>query len=508
VLSVCITIAVLCPGAAAQVSEPSEWPRTSFVAQGLDPARWQSLVQRIEEGFFREIRCVLVVKDGVILAEQYFNGSHPDELIDVRSAVKSYTSALTGIAIDQGFIPGVETGLVGYFPEYEAALDDPKRDLTLRHALTMGFGLSWPIGSGSESDRPPTLHDSWILELFSRPMAFEPGTRFEYDSAGPSLLGPVIRRASGMTVPEFASLYLFEPLGISNYRWSFRADGHAMTHSGFWARPRDMAKIGQLYLQQGRWGDQQIVSQAWVEESTHAHLVAFPTVGIWYGYYWWREPYLIEESWVDSYYASGDGGNKILVLPAENLVVVVTATAYGKPWSHLQIRAMMERYIVPAVIQKSGSPSPEPSWIRVPTEGAALGLALCVLAIFGWPILGVLGWRRRKRDGKNAVSLATVGGAVAWLTAVVAALVMVQLSQESNLELLLNSGFLFYPERSTVAASWLLSLSALSTAILALALWLRRSASPWTRCLLTAVAATALCLVVIVWRWGMLAYWL
>ena len=250
------------------------------------------------------------------------------------------------------------------------------------------------------------------------------------------------------------------------------------------------------------------MSQAWVEESTRAHLVALPTVGISYGYSWWQEPFLIEETWVDSYYASGDGGNKIYVLPAENLVVVVTAGAYGTPWDHLQIRAMMDRYIVPAATQKGGPPSPDPSWIRAPTEGAALGLALCVLAIFGWPVLGVLGWRRRRRDGNDTVSLATVGGAVAWLTAVVAALAMVELLQESNLELLLNSGYMFHPERSTVVASWLLSLLTLATVILTLVLWLRRSTSPWTRCLLTAVAATALCLVVVVWRWGMLTYWL
>ncbi len=474
------------------------WPRTSFEAEGLDPARWRALEERVEVGTFRQIRGVLVIKNGKLLAESYFGGSGPDELVDIRSAGKSYAAVLMGIAIDKGFVPGVDEKLYDYFPEVSLTPDDPKRDITLHQTLAMSFGLAEPDGVGRTWDWPPTWNENWIEEVLALPLHFEPGSRFEYHSAAPSLVAPIIRRASGMTVPEFAEQYLFGPLGIERYEWGFCPDGHAITQGSFRTRPRDMAKIGQLHLQGGRWGDVQVLSPEWVELSTREHLVAIPDLEVGYGYYWWTERWRHEGRWVGSYSASGNGGNKIIVFPELELVVVVTATAYDAPWNHLQVRAMVQRYVLPAVMTPAGEHAEMEGWRSVPRAlFALLGLVFLVSVVY-WPARGVAVLRSKER-AVDGLALAT--GAAAFFAPAVAGFALLALTRDGNLEWTLNSGYPFTPQTALIVVDWLLVLFTVDVTLLTAVVWFRERGTFLSRLLAGVVAVSCVGLL------GLLAHW-
>jgi len=252
-----------------------EWEMTSFDAEGFDSSRYDSLRTRIIDGTFKDINSIIVVKHGKILIEEYFNGTNSHALHDMRSAGKSFTSALVGIAIDKGLINGVDERLFYYFPEVECSndWDTRKDDITLKHVLSMSFGLAEPGEYPAwENHRWYTVH--WIENVLCQPIEYEPGSRFDYDSAAPALFGPIIEQVSGMSVGQFAENFLFGLLDIERYRWFILPGGKEYTGGGFRMRPLDMARFGQLYLQKGTWNGKQLISKEWVEESTRAHLLA------------------------------------------------------------------------------------------------------------------------------------------------------------------------------------------------------------------------------------------
>ena len=361
--------------------------------KGFDRVRIELLRARIMDQTFKDINSILVTKKGKILIEKYFNGEGPDTLHDIRSAGKSITSALVGIAIDKGFIPGVDEKLLSYFPgiECQNGWDPRKEKITLQHVLTMSFGFAEP-GEYPAWENRGWYTINWNSDSLCQPIKYEPGSRFDYDSAAPALFGPIIEQSSGLSVGQFSENFLFKPLGIKRYRWHTMRDGHDYTGGGFRMSSRDMARFGQLYLQKGSWKGKQLVSKEWVEESTRSHLAANEQLDVYYGYYWWRETFLIDNRQIEGYSASGNGGNKIYVFPTEDLVVTITASAYNQSYCHSQVRMMMNKYILPAVIQKVGSLSKEPILKTVPKTGFFISeivflvtLVLCILLPLGLP---------------------------------------------------------------------------------------------------------------------------
>jgi CubicO group peptidase (beta-lactamase class C family)/predicted GIY-YIG superfamily endonuclease len=469
-------------------AEPWRWERTTYAAEGADPTPFDQLKSRIEADRFRQVRGILVARDGKILFEEYFNGSDPELLIDIRSAGKSYTSALIGIAIDRGLIPGVEEKLLTYFPEYQATPDDPKRDITLRHVLMMSFGLAEPDAEAEHPwDWTDRFSQNWIPEVLALPMTFEPGSRWEYHSAAPSLLAPVLRRSTGMSVPEFAARYLFEPLDMTNYQWTFFADGHAVTQGGFWTRPRDMAKIGQLFLQGGRWNDRQIISEAWVEESTRAWLPAYPRIEAGYGYYWWREVFMVGGRRIEGFSAAGNGGNKIHVFPDLDLVVVLTCTAYSTPWYGNQARAMVNAFILPGVLGMGTT------WQAAPFVPLWVCLAIFFLGMAGWPVLFLI-----RRTGRGTGPWSPAAAITGWLTALIAAVAAGALLQAPDFEFMINAGYPWTPDPLVIGFSWALILSAAASAGFVIRNWVWKPGALGDQILLTLVTVAVLYFVAII----------
>ncbi|UCC84183.1 MAG: serine hydrolase [Gemmatimonadota bacterium] len=301
---------------------------------GFDLGTVTSLGNRILDGTYVNIHSVLIVKDGVLVLDEYFPGRGYNRpytdwdkhvLHSMHSVTKSYTSALIGIAIDQGQIASVDDKISTYLPEYADVFEGSERDsIRIKHLLSMTAGLYWDEWTYPYDDIRNThvaLASSsdpvrYALEL---PVVAAPGEVFQYNSGMSITLGRIVHNASGLTTDRFAEQYLFEPLGITDYYWYSYPDGTFQTGGGLWLRSRDMAKFGLLYLNGGRWGDQQVVSEGWVVESVEQH-----APGIGYGYQWWLGYYGVGGQVIDAYSARGRGGQFIFVLPEADLVVVFT----------------------------------------------------------------------------------------------------------------------------------------------------------------------------------------
>ena len=452
------------------------------MAEGLDSSRFNLLRARIIDGTFKDINSIIVVKHGKILIEEYFNGADSHALHDMRSAGKSFTSALVGIAIDKGLIKGVDERLLFYFPGVECSKDwDPRKDdITLKHVLSMSFGLAEPGKFPAwENRRWYTVH--WIGDVLCQPIENEPGSRFDYDSAAPALFGPIIEQVSGMSVGQFAEKFLFGPMGIEGYRWFILPGGKEYTGGGFRMRPHDMARFVQLYLQKGMWNGEQLISKEWVEESTRAHLLANAQLDRHYGYYWWRETFPIDTRWIESYFASGNGGNKIYVFPTEGLVVVITASAYDQNYCHSQVRMMMNKYILPAVLHDEDLHLGDPDIKTVPRAGFVISelvflaaLVFCILwpsAFLSKPLRADQSKSSDSRGNRRWLSLVRIWiGANALVGILFIAIV---LGEAATLDLWLNSGYArpFNPALHKVIVSWAITILTVGSVVISVSSW-------------------------------------
>jgi CubicO group peptidase (beta-lactamase class C family) len=315
------------------VPRSDEWPASDPGAEGIDPVRLTELLNRVRRGEFGSIHSLLVVRNERLVMEEYFAGWTGASSHTQQSVSKSVTSLAAGLAIDRGALRLTDR-VTEFFPDYQpiAALDANKRALTVRDLLMMRTGLDWSEGSyqGSPLERLNACRCDWIRFVLDWPMREPPGSRWEYVSGGVILLGAVIGRAAGTPVDALLSAGLFAPLGFQDVGW-FRGlpDGLPHTGGGLNLRPRDMAKLGTLVATGGRWQGRQLISQAWIEESTQTlpqTVSSFAGRPATYGYLWWGLP----EGVIT---ASGARGQWIFAVPDRQLVVVSTAENADAHWA-------------------------------------------------------------------------------------------------------------------------------------------------------------------------------
>jgi len=341
------------------------WQTASLDDVGLNAKILSELVEDIHRNKYQNVHSILIVKDGKLVFEEYFSGYTWDyngdqfrgELTDfgidtihnLASVTKSFTSALVGIAMDQGSIKGVDEKMFDFFPEYSHLNDERKDRITLEHLLTMTSGLEW---NGMELPLSNTRND--LIQLFivsdpieyilAKPVVDEPGTKWYYNGGGTNLLGEVIRETTGLRMDDFAKEYLFAPLGITNYEWDHINPDMIHASGNLKLRPRDMAKLGYLFLNGGTWKGERIVSEEWIEESTKGRVSPLWADG--YGYQWWLRTYHSNSTSVDSFYADGWGGQRIAVFPGLDMVVVFTGGNYV---GEVPADDIVVRFILPAV---------------------------------------------------------------------------------------------------------------------------------------------------------------
>lgn len=311
------------------------WRTSSPEEQGLDKKRLKKLVKRIRRNSISGIDSLLIVRNGYLVSESYFNGWNSDDLHTLQSDTKSITSLLVGIARQQGLISSIDQRVVGFFPEYHKIkkLDDRKADMSLGDLLTMRTGFNWSEDpyEGSPLFQLNNCRCDWLKFTLDWGMREAPGTRFEYNSGGVILLGGVVRNVSGIPTDTFAQRYLFDPLGITRSRWYYgEPDNLPHTGGGLNLRPFDMAKIGYLVLRRGRWENQQVIAEDWIAESMQ-HAVRFPRTfagrPVDYGYLWWLlhlDGENVDGPDADIYTAAGAQGQWIFVIPKYDMVVVST----------------------------------------------------------------------------------------------------------------------------------------------------------------------------------------
>lgn len=273
------------------------------------------------EDQYYNAKSLLVVKDGKLVFEYYVrDGEDRDHYGHIQSATKSITSLIFGIVLSAGYIDSVDQQLYGLIPEkFPSGIR--KHGITLRHLLTMTSGLSFDNDVFSVETLVHRPRDP-IRNILGKPLYADPGQEFYYRDCDPHLLSFTIQRLTGMTIEQWAQEYLFAPLGISDYYWGSDHKGTTMGAVGLHLKPRDMAKIGQMVLDHGRWQGTSIVDSAWLALSTKEQVDIGEYRGNHersYGYYWWILP-----DW-QAFTAWGAGGNFILVVPSRNMLVVMTS---------------------------------------------------------------------------------------------------------------------------------------------------------------------------------------
>lgn len=301
------------------------WEIATPESVGLDPAA----LATIQDELLREDRhfgalAFLVVKDGKLVFETYLrSAADRDRLNHLQSATKSVTSLVFGIARDRGWVPELDTPLCTVLVEECAELEERKHAITLRHLLTMTSGLAFDNDDFSIEmwvDRPSQP----ILHILEKSMYAAPGETFRYRDADPQLISYVLQRLTGRSEESLAVELLLEPLGIHDYLWESGPDGVSMGAHGLYLRPRDLARLGQLVLDGGVWQGEAVVPAEWVASSTASQRTIEEPVGSLhyeYGYYWWILP---DER---AFAAWGHGGQFVLVVPDQRLVLVQTALA-------------------------------------------------------------------------------------------------------------------------------------------------------------------------------------
>lgn len=325
-----------------------------------DIALFQELMKKVNAGSYVGIDSILVAKDNVLFIEV----SRKDKLDgadrelnnndisrhSMMSVSKSFISSLVGIAIDEGFIANTEVQILDYFPDYFPIdnWQEEKAQITLADLLTMRHGYD-----ALDNDVYPVLatKSDYVRAILDLPMISEPGAQYQYSTAISHLIGAVVERATGIPTIDYFQTRLFDPLGINNVMWSTSPVGRPETGRGLFIDNRAMLKFGLLFLNDGNWYGNQILSSGWVQESTKTFVddsYRIPTSS--YGFHWWQKTFLINQQPIDTFYAEGNGGQFIWVIKELQAVVTFTGRNYNKAES-LQPYEMMEKYILPMLLK-------------------------------------------------------------------------------------------------------------------------------------------------------------
>ncbi len=320
-----------------------------------DKEKIRALNERIAQNRFKHITSIVVIKEGKLLLEEYFNGADRNTLHNTRSVGKSFASTMTGIAIEEGHFKGVNQTLDEFYNLRQYSnYSRKKAQVTIKSLLTMSSAFD---GSDNDSDTPGNdsnmyPSEDWVKFTLDLPMDEnkENGKVFDYFTAGTVLLGDIIHITVPGGLEQYANEKLFKPLGITDYQWQYSPTGIAHTAGGLALSALDFAKYGQLYKNKGNWNRKQVLSKEWVEQSLTNHFVETPDPSA-YGYLFWNQEFATENNSYDAFYASGYGGNKVIMFTDEPLVIVITATAFGQSYAHPQVELMIEKYILPAVLE-------------------------------------------------------------------------------------------------------------------------------------------------------------
>ena len=347
-----------------------EWQRATPESVGFSS---EKLLEAITSHDFDAmgLHSLLMIKNGYVILEVYRYPYGPETLHNVNSVTKSFISTLYGIALDHKKVKNVSSRVLDYFPEYKAnETDGRKLAMTVEDVLTMRTGQNWNEETTSNMDNSfeqMLVSDNWLDFILGTPMMMEPGIAFDYNTGASHIISAIIQKTTGGT-EAFAREQLFGPLGIRNYAWKNDPQGIPAGGYGLSLRARDLAKLGFLYLNGGRWDGELIVSKKWTEQATaiqtDAHGSFNPTWN--YGYQWWLEPA------GQSYSAQGYGGQYLVVYPDHDAILVTNSNLDYRKISAFS--SLIGQALPNARVSKDPLPENEPAAQALRDACAALQL--------------------------------------------------------------------------------------------------------------------------------------
>lgn len=344
------------------------WVALALSAALLSAAKAESefdgLHQAIEKGDFGQITSVVVSQHGKVVFEHYYDEGGADARRNTRSATKTVTGMLVGAAIADGKLSGKEARVLDVLKRSAAPQNsDPRKSaMTVEDLLTMSGPLEChdenSFSRGNE-ERMYLIED-WVGFFLDLPMQGYPawmpkpadskyGRNFRYCTAGVTTLGAVVQQATGERLDKYAQHRLFDPLGIKDPEWQFSPLGLPQGGGGLSLRSRDLLALGQLYLNDGKVGDTQLLPKAWVEASRTPKAEVDGDAGIEYGYLWWLMRFPVGDSAISTYAMNGAGGNSVQVVPDLDAVVVITTTNFNVPQPHRNTMRIMVEHALPAL---------------------------------------------------------------------------------------------------------------------------------------------------------------
>lgn len=334
------------------------WSVVSLVDAEIPQQPLQELFQSVIDGKYPGLDAVLVAHEGRLVVEEYFHYGRRYRIHSLQSMTKSVTSLLVGVAYDQGLIHSLETPIRDFFTEYRKSCRTDPWSVSLRHTLMMSAALEWneqdipysdPNNDAVRMNNSSDMHN-YVLSR-DRKDGEQPGEQFYYNSGLSILLSGVLKDATGMRADQYAKKTLFRELGIEEYQWG-SLNGTLHTGGGLFLRPRDLLKLGQVVLDSGKWKEEQVISESWIEESTALHLeIEEPENAIGYSYQWWIGELRAADKRYETVYASGHGGQFLWIVPELDLVAVAL---HHIPVNAEDIRSFywdeMEQIVIPAVL--------------------------------------------------------------------------------------------------------------------------------------------------------------
>lgn len=347
------------------------WEVGSSNEVGLDAAQLTEMVSYLASRYVHNIHSIVIVKNDKLVFEKYFEGylysNNPpgsngefiqyDRETDhfLASVSKSVTSVIFGAALRAGFIENVDALLVDVLPEYEQVLIGEKADITLKHLLCMSSGLHWDEWSIPYDDPANDVaalfnEDDPIEYILSKQMTNSPGDEFHYNSGGTNVLGAVIEKETGMSLLNFGNEYLFDPLNMQGGLWELMAGGYYFASGGIYLRPRELTKIGYLFLNEGSWDNTQIITEEWISESTSAHIQTDDLIpqSDSYGYQWWIMDFFANNQTYECFFAAGWGDQYMFIFPDQEMIITINSGNYTGAMN-MSIFNFVENHILPGL---------------------------------------------------------------------------------------------------------------------------------------------------------------
>jgi CubicO group peptidase (beta-lactamase class C family) len=343
--------------------QPSYWPTNGWKTstpekQGISSKKLLEMLEFANSKKFKQnagspnigIDSILVIRNGYIVMDTYFYPYSPKYKHQIFSCSKSITSILVGIAIDKGFIKDVSQTVISFFPDKKFKnMSKNKQKITIKNLLTMKTGLAthdsvmynW---EGLLNEKMKKSQD-WVQYILDLPATSTPGTLFDYSNFSTFLLSAIIQKTSRMPTQDFAEKYLFKPLEIQDFKCDLNPQGNFLGFMGFNLKPHDLAKIGFLCLNQGKWNNKQIVSSKWIAEATRDYAAGYPSSG--YGYQWW-----LDNNNPGLFIAWGNKGQMLIIDPINNLIAVFFSNI-SKP---RMLLPLYHSYILQAIISERPLP--------------------------------------------------------------------------------------------------------------------------------------------------------